>query len=77
MQIPCMKLIINLHKLDPTLKTYKYPPDESMKEVFREEIVRKMKSLSLGESIEIDADESKKLGAISNLLNDKELAMKL
>lgn len=70
-------LISNLHRSDPTLNVYTYPPDEITKDIFNPEIVSKLKSLCFGEPIEVDLDESKKLRTISNLLHNTELANKL
>ena len=70
-------LISNLHRTDPTINSYTYPSDESMNDIFTNEIFSKFNSLCRGESIELDIEESDKLKMISVLLWNKEMYDKL
>lgn len=70
-------LISRLHYSDPTLTTYEYPKDDSISDVFTENVLQHFKRLSHGEQIEINEEEIIKLQKLSILLCNDELLNKL
>lgn len=66
-------LISHLHMADPTIKSYAYPIDDSMNEIFSEENIQLFLKLSHGDCIEIDQSECVKLQQLSILLWNEEL----
>lgn len=70
-------LISHLHILDPTLVKYQYPKDDSMNEIFTDEIISFIDLLSRGESIEINESQGQKLQQLSILLGNQEIYSKI